>query len=136
VETITRAGLRLARPDAAKSDAAEAEELIEHARSRDAKNILAMIKGLPNNGQVTRQDEGWVEELGALSRKKKVPIIIVGVERAFYSFAEAIRTAMKIKECEGKNGWAWILPPLRNITAEIEADYQKYQQSLIAMVAA
>ena len=74
--------------------------------------------------------------MAALSKGAKVPIVIIGVERAFYSFAEAIRMAMKIRESDGRSGWLMVLPPVQNITAEIEERYQKHQQALVALIAA
>nr|HPM42391.1 GNAT family N-acetyltransferase [Candidatus Omnitrophota bacterium] len=126
VITITLEELYRIKPDAAKGEAREAKAILEYARTKGAKDILALVRG-----PVIAP-----KEFADIAKSFKVPVIQVGVERAFYSFAQAIAVAIKIKQSEGKDGWLWILPPVQIITKDIEERYQRYRQSLQALAAA
>ena len=104
----------------------QAKALIQYARTKGAKDILALIKG--------PTDEP--ENLARMSNEYEIPVIIVGFENAVYSFAEAIIHAMKIRKSQGADGWLCILPPVRTITEDMQKQYEEYLRSLKALVAA
>ena len=73
VITITREELYRIKPDAAKGEAREAKAVIEYARTKGAKDILALIRGPVISPK----------EVAKMAKSSKIPVIQVGVERAF-----------------------------------------------------
>jgi len=129
VVIITQKELRERKAKAKDSKITEAEMLIELARANGAGNILGLIKGPPASQDIKRK------ELAAFSGLK-IPVIIVGSQRALYSFAQAILEAIDIKNQGGKGGWLAILPSIKPITDAIEGQYKAYLLSLEAAIAA
>ena len=104
----------------------EVAALVKFAKSKGAGNLLGLIKG------PTKEPE----ELANLSRSLRIPVVIVGLEEALYSFAEAMVKALETKKWDGARGWLIILPPIRTISDDIRQKYLEYQMSLQALVAA
>ena len=107
------------------------DALVRFASSKNAKNILALIKG-PSGSMKENSPEKLVER----SCKLKVPVIILGLEDALYSLASALQQAIIIKGQNGTHGWVVSLLPIRTITEDIEAQYQEYQRTLQTLIAA
>ncbi|MCX5678275.1 MAG: PEP/pyruvate-binding domain-containing protein [Candidatus Omnitrophica bacterium] len=108
------------------SEAREVKGLVELAKARGAANILALIKGPTVEP----------ESLASCSKETEVPVIVIGAEKALYSFAQAIAMAIDIKIKNGSGGWLIILPPLRTFTKELQAQYEEYRRSLHALQSA
>jgi len=120
------------------SDAKETDFIVRAARAKGAKGILAVIRG-----PAARPDK--IEELSEFAKDfdngSGLPIIIAGPERGIYSFAQAISMAIYARihngsSAFGQNGWLIILPPIRAWTEDIRRQYEEYQRSLAALVAA
>ncbi|MFH1846624.1 MAG: hypothetical protein ABH869_03615 [Candidatus Omnitrophota bacterium] len=110
-----------------KSEADELETLIFSAKSRNITDILAVIKG----------PTLCPEPLAKVSKRFKVPVILVGTEKdAIYSFTQAIAKAMEIIKMQGQNGWVVIMPPTRLISEDIRKQYEEYRASLRLLQAA
>jgi hypothetical protein len=123
--TITRSELETHK-NLNGSEAKEVESIVELARARGAKDVLALIKG------PTLEPEG----LAHISERLKVPVVIIGTEKGLYSIAHAITQAIRIKTGKGTNGWLIILPPVRAWSEAIEKEYEEYLRSLQVLQAA
>lgn len=105
----------------------EIDVLFRTARAKGAKEVLGLIKG------PTKQPG----ELAAFAKDSSLPIVIVGPEKGIYSFAQAIAMVIDAKTNNGAtNGWLMLLPPIRALTDDIRRQYEEYQHSLQALVAA
>ncbi|MBN1354398.1 MAG: hypothetical protein JW994_07000, partial [Candidatus Omnitrophica bacterium] len=105
------------------NEAAEAEALIQYARSKEKLNaIIGLVKGRVSEA-VALED---------VCKRNKVPAIILG-EKAFYSLEEAVREAAIISVTNGKNGWIFVLPPVRTISEELEDMRKEYNLRLEAL---
>jgi len=103
-----------------ESDTEEAEAIIKLARAEAGNNILAFIQG------PTKEPE----EMEALARDKKIPFIIVGLEKAYYSLARAVAEAMKI--LNENEGWFHILDPMGPISEKLLDRYDQARKALIS----
>jgi len=105
----------------------EVDVIIRSARAKGVGELLGLIKG------PTKRPE----ELVVFARDSNLPIVIVGLEKGIYSFAQAIAMAIDAGTSEGtSNGWLIMLPPIRALTDDIKRQYEDYQRSLQALVAA
>jgi len=105
----------------------EIDALLRVARAKGTKELLGLIKGPTNKP----------EELAAFAKDASLPIVIVGPEKGVYSFAQAIAIAIDAKITNGAtSGWLIMLPPIRVLTDDIRRQYEEYQHSLQALVAA
>jgi hypothetical protein len=111
-------------------EANEIEVVVREARRNGAGEIVALIKG---PAQDSREDSP--EDLVEISRKLKLPVIILGLENALYSFASAIEQAVLIKNQSGRNGWVVSLIPIQTISADIQRKHEEYLATLRAQMA-
>ena len=97
---------------------------VRRAKAKGAGEILALIKG----DMKAKNTEGLTD----FAMANKLPIIIVGQEKAAYSFAQALAMAIDAKLSGGsKNGWLIILPSLTNLTADMLKEYELSLQTLL-----
>jgi hypothetical protein len=121
--------VRISAPDinTGGDEAREIDALVRTARAKGAKDFLGVIKG----------PTGRPDELASLAGSLGLPIVIVGPEEGIYSFAQAITIAMEAKIHNGAtSGWLIMLPPIRSLTDHIRQQYEEYQRSLQALIAA
>ena len=102
----------------------EADAIVRRAKAKGAGEILALIKG--------EMEDKNTEELTDFAIANKLPIIIVGQEKAAYSFAQALAMAIDAKLSGGsKNGWLIILPSLKELTGDMRREYEESLEVLI-----
>lgn len=105
------------------SEIKEIECVVEVAKARGTRNILALIKG----------PTGHLEGLAVPLKDFKFPIVIVGaMGKGVYSFAEAITRSIK----KSDSGWLIVLSPIRPYSEEIQRQYEEYLRSLKLLQAA
>jgi len=103
----------------------EVDALLRVAKAKGVKELLGLIRGPTNKP----------EELAAFAKNANLPIVIVGSEKGVYSFAQAIAIDAKLNN-GATNGWLIMLPPIRALTDDIKRQYEEYQHSLQALIAA
>jgi anti-sigma regulatory factor (Ser/Thr protein kinase)/SAM-dependent methyltransferase len=113
------------------SEVKEVEALVKEAKRSGAGDILAVIKG-PSSDMKKDTPEALVDA----SVKLKIPVIILGLENAIYSFEDAIGQALLIKGQNGEHGWVVSLLPIRTISEDIRLHHEEYLATLKAYVAA
>lgn len=113
------------------NETGEVTSLVREARRKGAAEILAIIKG-PSLDIKADTPEDLVE----LSKRLKIPVIIMGSENAVYSFASAIEQALLVKKVTGRDGWVVSLLPIRTISEDIRIFHQEYLGALNAHIAA
>jgi hypothetical protein len=109
----------------------EVETLVQEARRRGSGEILAVIKGPAKN---IKSDPP--EDLVDMSRRLKVPVVILGLENALYSFASAIEQAVIIRRQNGEGGWVVSLLPIQTISEDLRVKHEEYLATLRAYIAA
>ncbi len=128
VITITKDELR----NTNGSELNEVKSLVNFAKQKGAKDILAVIRG--PIGRQTEQSE--LDAMAKFLTQNKIPLIIVGSENALYSFAQAITRAISTKTQDGTRGWLITLGPIKPLSGELQQQYDKYINSLQALQAA
>jgi SAM-dependent methyltransferase/WD40 repeat protein len=108
----------------------EVEAVTRLARAKGAKEILALIRGPAKNKDNYTPFQKFASD-------SKIPLVIVGPDKALYSLAHALSMAMDAKLSDGaRTAWLIMLPPIRSITDDIKERYEEYERSLQALVAA
>ena len=104
------------------SDQDEVKTLINIARRKGSKNVLAIIRGPMNDPM----------ELSSLfeTEQYRVPIISISTEKGQYSFMQALVKAIQAKRDNGVKGWLIILHPIRPWSEEMENEYKTYLLTL------
>lgn len=109
--------------------AREVDAIARCARAKGVKDIMAIIKGHSGN-----EDEKALREV---ARELKSPIVLIGPEKALYSFSQALFLALASKVSNGAEyGWLIMLPSARSVTEEVRALYDAYKRTLAALRAA
>jgi len=105
------------------------EAVARFARAKGVKDVLAIIKGYSN-----KENE---QELCETARSLHAPIVLIGPEKALYSFSQALSMALAAKSSNGASfGWLIMLPPVRSVTEDIKAVYEAYSRALAILQAA
>ena len=113
------------------SETDEVAALVECAAARGADDILALIKGARKD---FKRDKP--EDLVELSMDLKVPIILLGLDKAVYSLGEALAQANRIIGQEGVHGWVVSLLPIRKMSEEMHERYLQHLAELRIRTAA
>jgi len=131
VITVTEKELRESR-NTGGTESGEVEALVKFARSKGAREILALIKGAA--ADYLEKDEP--EVLEELCRELEVPVVVIDPQKGLYSFAEALLKALAAKKWGAAKSWLIILPPIRTLTDDIKARHDRYLAELRAEVSA
>ena len=108
----------------------EVEAVTRLARAKGAKDILAIIRG-------PAEDNNNIKPFEAFARGSKIPLVIVGPDKALYSLAQALSMAMDAKLSDGAmNGWLIMLPSIRTFTEDIRELHEQYKRTLESLRAA
>ena len=127
VVSITRSELE-ERMNITKGEEDEIKALARFARQEGEHEVVGMIRG-------PIEEPEKVSKL--LARNNiDIPIVIVGMERGLYSFAEAVQKAISKKMAMGLGGWIVSLNPVRAWSEDIDQEYRAFKQSLATLKAA
>ena len=131
VITITKDELR----NTNGSELNEIKSLVNFAKRKGAKEILAIIRGPIEHGVKQEKLNAIVEY--CRSKEIQVPIVIVGAYgKALYSFAQAVTEAIIAKTTDGNKRWLIPLRPIEPLSKELHEQYEQYLVSLQALQAA
>ncbi len=108
------------------SQADEIEALVNFAKTKDARDILGLIKGPSDHP----------EDLTDTCKDLRIPVLMIGYEEGLYSFAKAMARAASVKDDNGSGGWFIVLRPIRAISEDIKTMHQEYLSALQALISA
>jgi hypothetical protein len=109
----------------------EIKAIVELAQANGARKILGIIRK-----PVHPDNHGELDDIYQFAKHKKIPIVFVGAEKGLYSFAWAVRAAMKAKSKRYNKVWLILLPSVRSLSGDIEKEYEEYLRSLHTLQAA
>lgn len=102
----------------------ELDKLLQFLSIKGINNIklLGVIKGKALDAQ----------SIESYSTSHKLPIVLFEKESGIYSFSEALRKVLEINDTDGPrdNRWCIRLPPIKELTPELERGYQDYLRIL------
>ena len=111
-----------------KGELDEIEALSRLAKQEGAREVLGIIRGPVEEPEKMKD---------LMTRHNiDIPIVIVGMERGLYSFAEAVKKAINKKASGGIGGWLIPLSPVRAWSEDIDLEYREFKRSLAALKAA
>ena len=130
VITITKDALR----NTNGSELNEIKALVSFAKRKGAGNILALIRG-PINRRIDQQELNDIARFCG-QKENEIPLIVGGVEKGLYSFAQAITRAIIAKTRDGNKNWLIMLHPIEPLSKELQIKLEEYQHSLKTRVSA
>lgn len=125
IETVLEADLQTNGDEVKEVDA-----VVRYARAKNAKDVLAIIRG-------PAKDRDNYTPFREFAKKSKIPLVIVGPDKALYSLAQALSMAMDAKLSDGaRTAWLIMLPSIRTFTEDIRELHEQYKRALEALRAA
>jgi hypothetical protein len=108
----------------------EIDAVVRYAKAKNAKDVLAIIRGPAKN-------KDNYTPFREFAKNSKIPLVIVGPDKALYSLAQALSMAMDAKLSDGaRTAWLIMLPSIRTFTEDIRKLHEQYKRTLEALRAA